>query len=453
MITDLKPYPEYKDSGLPWLGNVPRHWDIRPGFAAFREKKVKNIGLREKTVLSLSYGRIVVKPPEKLHGLVPDSFETYQIVDPGDIIIRSTDLQNDWNSLRVGLVRNRGIITSAYLCFRVTGALIPEYGYQMLHAFDLMKVFYGMGSGLRQNLDFSDFKRMFIFVPPTDEQAAIVQFLDCANRRLERTIRAKRRVIALLNEQKQAIIHRAVTRGLDPNVQLKPSGIAWLGEIPAHWEVKRIKWVTQLQRGYDLPQEHRKCGTVPVVSSGGVIDTHCEARAQGPGVVMGRYGSTDAVFYIDQDFWPHNTSLFVTNFYDNFPKWCFYLLRTISKSDYSSKSAVPGVDRKDLYEIYVPQPPHEEQVKIVHGIEQHLQGFNTAINRTEREITLLHEYRTRLIADVVTGKLDVCEVARHLPVEADDPETLIDGSPLGKGEESFDNDIEMIAGDVEDSRE
>jgi type I restriction enzyme S subunit len=200
MIADLKPYAEYKDSGRSWLSSIPQHWEVRPGFAAFREKKVKNFGLREKTVLSLSYGRIVVKPPEKLHGLVPDSFETYQIVDPGDIIIRSTDLQNDWNSLRVGLVRDHGIITSAYLCFKVTDALIPEYGYLLLHAFDLMKVFYGMGSGLRQNLDFSDFKRMPIFIPPPDEQAAIVRFLEYANQRLERTIRAKRKVITLLNE-------------------------------------------------------------------------------------------------------------------------------------------------------------------------------------------------------------------------------------------------------------
>lgn len=241
MIAELKPYAEYKESGLDWLGKLPRHWKIGPGFAAFREKKVKNIGLREKTVLSLSYGRIVIKPPEKLHGLVPDSFETYQIVDPGDIIIRSTDLQNDWNSLRVGLVRDQGIITSAYLCFRVTEALLPEYGYLLLHAFDLMKVFYGMGSGLRQNLDFADFKRMPIFIPSHDEQVAIVRFLDYANRRIERTIKAKRKVIALLNEQKQTIIHRAVTRGLDPNVPLKPSGIPWLGEIPIHWEIRRLR--------------------------------------------------------------------------------------------------------------------------------------------------------------------------------------------------------------------
>jgi len=165
MIGALKPYLKQKDSGVSWLGTVPAHWEIKPGFAAYREKQEKNTGMSERQVLSLSYGRIVKKSRDKLHGLVPESFETYQIVNPGDIIIRSTDLQNDWNSLRVGLVRDRGIITSAYICLNMVGPLLPEYGYQQLNAFDLMKVFYGMGSGLRQNLDFSDFKRMPILIP------------------------------------------------------------------------------------------------------------------------------------------------------------------------------------------------------------------------------------------------------------------------------------------------
>lgn len=243
MIAELKPYPEYRESELAWLGDVPSHWHSGPGFSAFREKKVKNTGLQEKTVLSLSYGRIIVKPEDKLHGLVPESFETYQIVDPGDIIIRSTDLQNDKTSLRVGIVKNRGIITSAYMCMKVTETLMPEYGYQLLHTLDLTKILYGLGSGLRQNLDYSDFKRLPLSIPPIDEQTSIVRFLNHANLRIEKAIRAKRKVIALLNEQKQVIIHRAVTRGLDPNVQLKPSGIPWLGDIPGHWEDLRSKYV------------------------------------------------------------------------------------------------------------------------------------------------------------------------------------------------------------------
>ena len=158
MIACSTPYPKMKDSGVEWLGQVPSHWTRLPGRACYREKKVPNKGLAETTVLSLSYGHIVVKPPEKLHGLVPASFETYQIVEPGDIIVRPTDLQNDWNSLRFGLRRDRGVITSAYMCLCTEEAVTRPYGHLLLHTYDLKKVLYGLGSGLRQNLDWSDFK-------------------------------------------------------------------------------------------------------------------------------------------------------------------------------------------------------------------------------------------------------------------------------------------------------
>lgn len=112
--------------------------------------------MRETTVLSLSFGRIVVKPPEKLRGLVPESFETYQIIDPGNIIVRATDLQNDHTSLRIGHAQHRGIITSASMCLETTARVSHAFGYQYLNAYDLLKIIYGFGSGLRQNLDFSD---------------------------------------------------------------------------------------------------------------------------------------------------------------------------------------------------------------------------------------------------------------------------------------------------------
>jgi len=235
----------------------------------------------ETTVLSLSYGKIVIKPPEKLHGLVPASFETYQIVDPTDIIIRPTDLQNDWNSLRVGLTRDRGIITSAYMCLRTIAPTIPEYGYLLLHAYDLKKIFYGMGSGLRQNLSFSDFKRMPVLTPPPDEQRAIARCLDHVDRLTRRYIHAQQRLIALLTEQKQALIQQAVTRGLDPDVRLKPSGSEWLEEIPAHWETLRVKQcATKISKGTTPSTEGRMIlteGTIRYIkaeniSAGTIVD-------------------------------------------------------------------------------------------------------------------------------------------------------------------------------------
>lgn len=201
----LKPYPEYKDSGVPWLGKIPAHWDVKPGFAFLSERKEKNIGMKESTVLSLSYGQIVVKPPEKLHGLVPESFETYQIAVPGNIIIRGTDLQNDKTSLRVGKVRNRGIITSAYLCLQANEKINPDYAHLLLHGYDLMKIYYGMGSGLRQNLDFSDFKRLPVLVPSSTEQSKIHKYVESIHAQINKFIRNKRRLIELLKEQIQNI--------------------------------------------------------------------------------------------------------------------------------------------------------------------------------------------------------------------------------------------------------
>ncbi|MGH3118342.1 MAG: hypothetical protein ACRDQ2_14765, partial [Gaiellales bacterium] len=174
----------------------------------------------------------------------------------------------------------------------------------------------------------------------------------------------------------------------------------------------------------------------PVVSSGGIIDSHCEARSRGPGVVMGRYGSTDAVFFLDTDFWPHNTALFVTDFHGNRPRWCYFMLRTISKGDHAGKSAVPGVDRKDLFEIGVATPPVSEQDGIVAWIETGSAKLDRAIAAAQREINLLREYRTCLVADVVTGKLDVREAAAQLPDEADEPEALDEVDSLSDEEEA-----------------
>ena len=241
MQVQYKTYDSYKESDVSWLGKIPSHWDILPGHTCVQESKEKNIGLKEKTVFSLSYGRVVVKSEDKLTGLVPESFETYQIVKPGDIIIRGTDLQNDVTSLRTGLAKDDGIITSAYINLRARKHVIPEYLHYLLHAFDTMKVYYGMGSGLRQNLDYRDFKKLQITIPSSEEQSRIVTFLDHKTTEIEAAVEKKQRLIDLLKEQKSILINKAVTKGLNPNVPMKDSGIEWIGQIPAHWEVKKVK--------------------------------------------------------------------------------------------------------------------------------------------------------------------------------------------------------------------
>jgi type I restriction enzyme S subunit len=436
MIADLKPYPEYKESGQEWLGDVPKHWELSPGHAAFDKRKIPNRGLKENTVLSLSYGRIKVKPTDKQHGLVPESYETYQIVDEGNIIIRGTDLQNDHTSLRIGLVRNRGIISSAYLCLQCRDTVTPEYGYQILNTFDLTKAIYRYGSGLRQNLDHGEIKRLPIFLPPVSEQAAIVRFLDHWNGRLEKAIRSKRRVIALLQEQKQAIIHRAVTCGLDPNVKLKESGIPWLGEIPAHWEVRRAKYVFHEvdERSKDGTETHlamsQKLGLVPsdMVKSALRSESYAGGKICRPGdLVLNRLKAHLGVFAIAGQLGVISPDYSV---FRKIAEIDVEYFEAVLKSSacrrelrIRAKGLVEGFWRlytDDFYDIRLPLPPVAEQKEIMKAVLEETLTLTTAIARYEREITLLREYRTRLTADVVTGKLDVRAAAAQLPEEAEE---------------------------------
>ncbi|MBE0411468.1 MAG: restriction endonuclease subunit S [Anaerolineales bacterium] len=447
MIHDLKPYPAMKDSDVPWLGNVPEHWSKCPGFAAFREKQVKNTGMREKTVLSLSYGRIVVKPPEKLHGLVPESFETYQIVEPGDIIIRSTDLQNDWNSLRVGLVRDRGIITSAYLCFKTTDMLIPEYGYLLLHALDLMKIFYGLGSGLRQNLSFLDFKRMVIFVPPVSEQSAIVRFLDAQDRRISRLIRDKRRLVELLNEKKQVIINHAVTKGLDPDVPMKDSRVKLMGEVPDHWGFTDLKRIClKVTDGSHFSPPTQDTGlpyiTVKDVKERGIDFENCKriseeeylklkkngCQPRSGDVLLTKDGTIGKAVVINEDknfvilsslgLITPNQSKIISEYLR------YYLISGINVDQMFSfiqGSALTRLTITLINQLLIVYPPIPEQHTIVSFLDHETAKLDALIAITRREIDLVREFRTRLISDVVTGKLDVRGV--ELPA-IDEVETL-----------------------------
>lgn len=440
---NLKSYSQYKPSGVEWLGDVPAHWRQLHGRACYYEKKIPNIGMQETTVLSLSYGQIVVKPVEELHGLVPASFETYQIVGPGDIIIRPTDLQNDWNSLRSGLSRHHGVITSAYMCLHTREIMSREYGHLLLHTYDLKKVFYGLGSGLRQNLSWNDFKYLPCLVPSLSEQNAIVRYLNQADERIRRYISSRERLIELLKEYRQAVIHHAVTCGLDPDVRLKPSGVEWLGDVPAHWEVRRVKQVAQIQGGFAFPADSFGNEGVPVVRMNnirrGVLDFanvvripehQCKdefALKEGD-IIYGLSGSIGATgslgnyAVVRKGDIPAQLNQRVARFrpvIDRITEG--FLVESLQTRvfydqvlSYTTGTAQFNVSTNDIGNVTLALPPVEEQRRIVRYLSTTTAEINAAIDRARREIELLGEYRTRLIADVVTGKVDVRQVAAEL---------------------------------------
>lgn len=207
----LNPDAEMRDSGIEYVGFVPAHWSQHPLYYYFGERKNKNVLGLETNLLSLSYGRIVRRDIDSSDGLLPQSFNTYNIIEAGDIIIRPTDLQNDKRNLRTGLSREHGIITSAYIAMKPLKRINVAYFHYLLHAFDVMKVFYNMGNGVRQGLNFSEFSRLMVLEPPIDEQDTIVSELDAKCAEIDAIIEDKKKQLAVIEEYKKSLIFEYVT--------------------------------------------------------------------------------------------------------------------------------------------------------------------------------------------------------------------------------------------------
>lgn len=407
-------YQSYKPSGVEWLGDVPKDWQVTPGRACLYENKDKNTGMQESTVLSLSYGSVIVKPEEKLTGLVPESFETYQIVEPGDIIIRGTDLQNDVTSLRTGLAKDRGIITSAYINLRPQDNVLPFYLHYVLHSYDVKKVFYGLGSGLRQNLSYEDFKYLDLPLPDIVTQERIVDFLDDKTDKIDRAVKIKEGQIALLRERKQIIIQEAVTKGLNPDAPTKDSGIDWIDQIPAHWEKKKIRRLFDIGRGRVIPKEELiEGGSYPVYSSQtkndgifGYLNTFDFDRDQltwttdgaNAGTVFRRRGKHNCT-NVCGTLTPKSSEVDLD--------YCVYAVGHAAMFYKRPDTNGAKIMNEEMAAIEFPLPPISEQVALATAIDAQNAKVNSAIELKERQIEALKEYKATLINAAVTGKIKV----------------------------------------------
>jgi type I restriction enzyme, S subunit len=478
MIADLKSYPEYKDSELPWLGAMPSHWQLRRMKFLFAERVQK--GFPDEPLLAATQTKGVVRKEDYGARTVTaqKDFHLLKLVESGDFVISLRSFEGG-----IEVSHCRGIISPAYTILAPRPETHHSYFTHFFKSPDFIRSLTLFVTGIRegQNIDYERLSRAYLPLPTTEDQEVIGRFLDYANRRLERTIRAKRKVIALLNEQKQAIIHRAVTRGLDPHVPLKPSGIPWLGEIPTHWEVRRLKtlaqFVTSGSRGWaryyaDSGAIFLRIGNISTTSVDLKLNriTHVlppidaegeRTKVQEDDVLLSITAQIGAVGIVPsglgEAYVNQHTALIRLKPAECRPRWIAYcLLSAFGKRQcqlLTNGGTKVGLTLDDVRALRVFTPPEDEQRAILLQIEVRTRDLDIAITRTEREIALLREYRTRLIADVVTGKLDVREAARHLPIEADEPEALIEADQLDEGEESFDGDVEMIAGDAEDDRE
>lgn len=432
----MKRYPKYKDSGVPWLGQVPAHWEIGKLSRFASEAGVKNEGMVERNLLSLSYGHIVRKDIEANEGLLPASFEGYQIVERGDTVLRLTDLQNDQRSLRAGYVNERGIITSAYSNVRPSG-VTGRWLFNALRASDLLKVFYSMGGGVRQSLDYDAIKRVLIPVPPEKEQFAIDSYLIAEEQRINAAISSQERMIELLKERRSAIITQAVTKGLDPKAKMKDSGVPWLGQVPAHWEVRPLKSLAVrpgelFVDGDWIESKNISDSGIRYLTSGNVGEGFY--KEQGEGFITDetfRILKCEEVFpgdiLISRLNLPIGRACIVPNLgsrivtcVDNVilrtkggvsPQFLVFLLTSKLHFDNMAMlgrgSTMLRISRTTLGNTRFSLPPFDEQVSIARQLATIVGNLDEIISSQERMIELLKERRSAIITQAVTGQIDV----------------------------------------------
>lgn len=419
----MKRYEKYKPTGIQWLPEIPEHWNIKYLFQVSHEHYISNKDIHHQNLLSLSYGKIVHKDINTTEGLLPASFDTYQIIEPGNIVFRFTDLQNDHKSLRVGLSKETGIITSAYIAVAVDkDYVLPEYFYYTLHSFDIKKLFYSMGSGLRQSLNYNGIRKLRLPIPPIDEQIKTIAYLDKRITLIENCKCQRERELQTLNELKQAEIASVVTRGLNPDVPMKDSGQIQFGKVPAHWDTIKLKYCFNQRSEKGFPNEPVLCATqskgvipqslyenrVVVVNKGfdglklvKVGDFVISLRSFQGGIEYAYYqGIISSAYTIltpkDERNSKYFKYLFKSHPFIQLLQTCVTGIREGQNINYSV-----------LGNNFIPVPPIEEQNAIVEYIESKTSKIDTMIEALKAEIDRLTEYKQRLISDVVTGQIDV----------------------------------------------
>jgi type I restriction enzyme S subunit len=451
VIADLKPYADYKDSGVSWLGKVPAHWEVVRSKRLFAARK--DLARPDDVQLSATqaYGVIAQSLYEERTGYrvvkISMHLDKRRHVERDDFIISMRSFQG-------GLERawSTGAIRSSYVVLKPDDQVDAAYFRYLFKSVPYIAALRATGDFIRdgQDLNYSNFCGVDLPLIPRAEQVAIGRFLDWSNGQLEQTIRAKRKTIALLTEQKRAVVQRAVTRGIDPTIRFKPSGIPWLGDIPSHWTTVRLKHsISRIEQGWSPQCDAQPAGD----DEWGVLKVGCVNKDMFRGnqnkklpatlkpdtslevvdgdILVSRANTTELLGLAALVERPRKKLILCDKLFrfralaDCFdPKYLVLLLRSgpsraqIESSTSGASSSMQNIGQGVLKNLWVAVPPVSEQLEIVLRIDSNIQPLTAAIGRLEREIDLLREYRTRLVADVVTGKLNVCEAAALLPEEA-----------------------------------
>lgn len=399
----------YKPSGIKWLGEIPQSWEIKPLQAIFNQRNEQNNNLEFQTILSLVKDVGVIPYEEKgnVGNKAKDDLQGYKIARVNDLVL------NKMNAVigSLGVSKYDGLVSPIYLVLYIENPnyLIAYYSYlfqtKSIQKF-LRKFAYGIME-IRESIDYLEFKKMFLPTPPLQEQKEIAEFLDSKCEKIQNYIDKKQKLITLLQEKKQALINKVVTKGLNPNIESKNSGIEYLGLIPHHWEVRRMKFMASIHNGREQTEIADENGIYPIYGSGGILGKSMYFIYDKPSVLLGRKGTIDKPLFVEEPFWTIDTMFYTSVSKIVLPKYFYYLCLTIDFQFYISGSAIPSMTQYDLANISFALPPLQEQKQIANFLDEKCEKINSAIEKTKKQIELVKEYKNTLINEAVCGRIDL----------------------------------------------
>ncbi len=416
----MEKYNEYKDSGVQWLGEIPSHWKMKRLASMFVGEVEINKEYRIKRAFKFNYGDLVPKNEVGDLEEYKNVYTKYSLIKKGDIIINGLNLNYDFVSQRIACTPDEGIITSAYVVCRPRKKVNYNFYTYLFKGMDSMKLFHGMGSGIRLTLSFKELKRQLLPVPPEEEQDAIVFYLDIKCSSIEVLLANKKKEISLLQEMKQRVIADAVTRGLNPNVKFKPTNISWLPEIPEHWKMSKVSSHFR-QRNEKVsdkkysPLSVSKIGITPQLDNVALSNAGGNSRKL---VKVGDYAvnsRSDRKGSCGVSNYEGSVSLItiVLEPFDIDGGYVHYLFRSspwIEEFYRNGRGIVADLwttNYQMMKGMYLPVPSIEEQHAIVSYITERVAKIDSLVEKLNKEIECIKEYKQRLISDVVTGQIKV----------------------------------------------
>lgn len=421
----LRPYPDYKPADLPWLDRIPAHWEVLPFKRVFRERSEK--GYPQEPMLACTQTKGVVRKDqyESRTVVAQKDFHLLKLVRRGDFVISLRAFEGG-----IEFAHEQGIISPAYTVLTPRSQVEPAFMRGLLKSTRFIQSLTLVITGIRegQNIDYGRLSKQSLPLPPKEEQEAIAAFVAAFDARINRLVGAKQRLLKLLAEQRQGIVQRAVTRGLDPDVPTKPSGVPWLGDIPAHWEVRRVKSLSRVKRGasprpiddpryFDPEGEYAWVRIQDVTASSGRLVNSRQRLSEIGSSRSVRLGPGSLLLSIAGSVGKSIISDIKCCIHDGFV--CFPDLgseRDFLHTVFGAGSVFSGLGKEGTQlnlntdivgGMSIALPPLNEQRTIVAHLDRELAGIDAVVAKVRREIDLVREYRTRLVSDVVTGRLDV----------------------------------------------